>query len=155
MSLADLLPLERVVHRLRAASKAALLAELGRRAAANLGLDPVMLAGLLAAREGLGSTGFGGGVAVPHARVDGVTLPAGFLARLDRPLDYAAIDGRPVDLVFLLVSPKASNEAHLAALAAASRRLRDPAVVRALRAAGDAAELRKAFVEAVDNSGDH
>jgi PTS system nitrogen regulatory IIA component len=120
---------------IRAANKGELLAELARRAAVSLGLDAGDIARRLAAREALGSTGTGGGIAVPHARLPGLPAPASFFARLDRPLSFDAIDGRPVDLVFLLLSPEDGHAPHLAILAAASRRLRDPAVVAAIREA--------------------
>ncbi len=81
------------------------------------------------------------GIAVPHARLPGLAEPAGFFARLDRPIAFDAIDGRPVDLVFLLLSPEGADAVHLARLAAASRRLRDPAVLAAIRAARTPAAL--------------
>ncbi len=137
---------DRVFDRLRVADKAALLTELGRRAAAALGLPEAAVTASLAAREALGSTGVGNGIAVPHARVEGLPALAGFFARLARPIDYAAIDGRQVDLVFLLLSP--ADGAHLAALAAMSRRLRDKAVAAAIRAAPDAEALRALLTDA-------
>ncbi|MBN8889852.1 MAG: hypothetical protein BGP12_18125 [Rhodospirillales bacterium 70-18] len=130
-----------VLTGIRAADKGALLAELARRAATILGADAGTLARLLAAREALGSTGTGGGIAVPHARLPGLADPASFFARLDRPVPFDAIDARPVDLVFLLVSPPGDHARHLAILAAASRRLRDPATVAALRGAATPAEI--------------
>ena len=129
-----------VLTGIRAADKGALLAELARRAATILGADAGTLARLLAAREALGSTGTGGGIAVPHARLPGLADPASFFARLDRPVPFDAIDARPVDLVFLLVSP-GDHARHLAILAGASRRLRDPATVAALRGAATPAEI--------------
>ncbi len=140
------LPPDHVFTDLRARAKPALLAELAQRAAASLGLAPGPIAAALAAREALGTTGFGGGLAIPHARLSGLAAPSGFLARLARPIDFAAIDARPVDLVFLLLSPAGADAAHLANLAAVSRRLRDAAAVAALRAAPDAPALRAAFL---------
>jgi nitrogen PTS system EIIA component len=142
MTLAELIGPDRVFEKLRVADKSALVAELGRRAGAALGLPPADIAASLAAREVLGSTGVGGGIAVPHARLEGLPALAGFFARLARPIDYAAIDGRPVDLVFLLLSPTSNHAAHLAALAAMSRRLRDKALAAAIRAAESPAEIR-------------
>ncbi|KAA5611341.1 PTS sugar transporter subunit IIA [Rhodovastum atsumiense] len=140
-----MIPPHHVLDRLRAADKPALLAELGRRAEAVFGLSAPVVAAALAAREALGSTGVGAGIALPHARLEGVPGPVGFLVRLDRPLDYDAVDGRPVDLLVLLLSPPEDN-GHLQALAAVSRRLRDPAAAAALRKAPDAAALRDIFV---------
>lgn len=130
---------------LRAADKGALLTELARHAAAAVGGDATDIARRLAAREALGSTGTGGGIAVPHARLPGLAAPVAFFARLERPVAFDAIDGRPVDLVFLLLSPEGADASHLARLAAASRRLRDPTVVAAVRSAGSAAAISAAL----------
>jgi len=130
---------------LRAADKKALLAELARLAARKAGAEPAELLRLLAAREALGSTGIGAGIAVPHARLPGLAAPLGFFARLNRPVAFDAIDGKAVDLVFLLLSPAQDHGSHLAVLAAASRRLREPAVVAAIRAAGDPAAIAAAL----------
>lgn len=145
--LAELIGPDRIFDRLRVADKAALLGELGRRAGALLGLPAAAITASLAAREALGSTGVGHGIAVPHARLVGLGKLAGFFARLDRPLDFAAIDSRPVDLVFLLLSPADGAGAHLAALAAMSRRLRDRAVAAAIRDASGSAALRAALID--------
>ena len=142
MVIEGLLGAERVFVRLRAADKAKLLADLAKRAAAALGLPVAAIAVPLAAREALGSTGVGAGIAVPHARIEGLAALTGFFARLDKPIAFAAIDGQPVDLVFLLLSPAQATGDHLAALAAMSRRLRDRAVADAIRASDDAAEIR-------------
>ena len=145
MNLADLFPPGSVL-RLRAADKGAVLGELSRRAAALLSLPPGEVAAALAAREALGSTGVGAGIAVPHARLPGLAAVAALFARLDRPVDWAAIDGKPADLVFLLLSPEKAGAEHLAALAAVTRRLRDAAAAAAIRAAKEPAEIRAALV---------
>lgn len=139
-----LIPPGRVLDRLRVADKPALLNLLAREAGAALGLAPAAIAAALAAREALGSTGTGGGIALPHARLPALAAPVGFLARLDRPVAFDAVDGRPVDLVFLLLSP-AADAAHLRALAAVSRRLRTPGVAEAMRGAPSTA-LRAALL---------
>jgi len=139
MTLGALIAPQRVLPRLRVGDKAALLAELGRRAAAACGLAAADVTTALTARESLGSTGIGSGIGVPHARLEGIAAPVGFFARLERPIDFAAIDGKPVDLVCLLLSPAQEHGAHLAALAAISRRLRDASVAEALRRSADAA----------------
>ncbi len=146
MTLDELIPPDHVFDRLRAADKAALLGALARAAGELLGLPPAEIAAALAAREALGSTGIGGGIAVPHARMSALAAPSGFFARLDRPVAFDAVDGRPVDLVFLLLSPAADGE-HLRALAAVSRRLRTPGVAEAMRTAAPAA-LRAALLGA-------
>jgi nitrogen PTS system EIIA component len=145
-TLAELVPPAHVFVGLRVPDKLGLLKELARRAAAVLGVPASEIVAALAARESLGSTGIGAGSAVPHARMPSLAAMATFLARLERPVDYVAIDGRPVDLVFLLLGPAQAHAEHLAALAAATRRLRDPAVADALRAAGNAIALRERFV---------
>ncbi len=144
--LSAIMPPAHVFVGLRAADKAKLLAELARRASAVLGLPAGEIAAALTAREALGSTGVGGGIAVPHAQVPALGGTAAFLARLDRPVEYAALDARPVDLVFLLLGPPVARAEHLAALAAATRRLRDPALAAALRSAAGAEALRAAFI---------
>ncbi len=93
-------------------------------------------------REQLGSTGFGRGVAIPHARVEGLTRPMAACLRLDQPVDFDAADGMPVDLVFGLISPAEGGTAHLHALAAISRLLRDEAMHEALTEAPDEEALR-------------
>jgi PTS system nitrogen regulatory IIA component len=130
---------------LRPRDKLALLTELSRHAGTALRRDPGAIAAAVLAREALGTTGFGAGLAIPHARLPDLPAPAGFLARLSRPIDFAAIDGQPVDLVYLLLSPAGDDGAHLATLAAITRRLRDAAALAALRAAPSPAALLAAF----------
>ncbi len=93
-------------------------------------------------REELGSTGFGRGVAIPHARIEGLKRPMAACLRLDQPVDFDAADGMPVDLVFGLISPAEGGTAHLRALAAISRLLRDEAMHEALTEAPDEDALR-------------
>jgi nitrogen PTS system EIIA component len=92
-------------------------------------------------REELGSTGMGGGVAIPHARFYKVEKPFGMLARLRKPIDFDAVDGSPVDTVFLLLLPDAPAGERLGALACIARKLRNPAIIAALRRARDGAEI--------------
>ena len=110
-----------------------------------LGLDARHVAERLADRERLGSTGFGGGVAIPHGKVDGLDRVVGLFAKLAQPIEFAAIDDMPVDLVFLLLSPPEAGADHLKALARVSRRLRDRAFVAKLRGAGSADALYALF----------
>ncbi|MER2252265.1 PTS sugar transporter subunit IIA [Methylorubrum podarium] len=141
MTLDDLLAPDSVIPDLRASGKAALLDDLARRAARALDLDAGEILAALVRREGLGSTGIGAGVALPHARLDAVRRPYGLLARLREPLDFEAVDERPVDLVFLLLLPTESGGEPLNALARVARQLRDPENAAALRAARNAAGL--------------
>jgi PTS system nitrogen regulatory IIA component len=145
MKLVDLFPAGRVCV-LRAADKQRAIAEVARRAAEAAGLPPGDVTTALAAREALGSTGVGAGIAVPHARLEGLRETVCLFARLERPIDWGAIDRRPVDLVFLLLSPANGEADHLATLAAGTRRLRDAATAAALRAAHDPEALRRVLV---------
>ena len=134
--LGDLLAPERVHAGVAAANKKLLLGQLGQLAGRALDLDGREVAERLAAREKLGATGFGGGVAIPHGRIAGLPAMTGLFARLAQPIDYGAVDGAPVDLVFLLLSPELAGAEHLKALARISRRLRDAAFSAKLRGAG-------------------
>jgi nitrogen PTS system EIIA component len=147
MEIEDFLGPTEVMLDLRASDKARLLEELARRAAAKLELDPDAVAAALSKREELGSTGTGGGIALPHARLDGVTKPFGMLVRLAKAIDFDAIDGGPVDIVCLLLLPTHAQGEQLNALACAARTLRDPDVVRDVRRAADAATLYDALAK--------
>jgi PTS system nitrogen regulatory IIA component len=127
-----------------APDKARLLRELARRAAARLGLDRDAVAAQILKREELGSTGVGKGVALPHARIEGLRKPFGMLVRLKMPLAFEAIDERPVDIVFLLLAPPEEGS-QLNALAGVARRLRDDETLRAVRQARTAAALYEAI----------
>ena len=137
----DLVTPEAVASGVMAGSKKKLFALLADVAAKAYGLDPVVVAAQLAARERLGTTGFGGGIAIPHARIEGLDAVRGVMMRLDRPIDFAAVDDSPVDLVFMLLSPVNAGAEHLKALARVSRRLRDRGFTAKLRGAGSADAL--------------
>lgn len=107
--------------------------------------DPRIIVDLLSAREKLGSTGFGGGVAIPHAKLEGLTQVVGAFVRLAQPIDFQAVDDLPVDLVFMLLSPPNAGAVHLKALARVSRRLRDEAFLQKLRGAGSPDALYALF----------
>ena len=121
-----------------------LLKDLCARAAVTLKLDPDRIATEILNREELGSTGVGGGVAIPHSRFPDLREPFGMLARLRRSIDFKAIDGQLVDIVFLLLLPVAEGE-QLNALAAVARKLRNPDTIRDLRRAADNAGLHRAM----------
>ena len=141
MNIADILEPEDVVLDLRAPDKRRLLDDLARRSAKLAGIDPAAVFEALNARERLGSTGMGAGIAIPHARLSALTRPQGFFARLRQPMDFDAIDGERIDLVFLLLMPSQVQGDHLNALACVARRLRDDGVRLALRKARDATEV--------------
>jgi nitrogen PTS system EIIA component len=141
----DILAPEMVFNDLAAGSKKALFQALAELAARHADLDESAVAARLHEREKLGSTGFGAGVAIPHGKVDGLGHVVGLFAKLDRPIDFAAIDDMPVDLVFVLLSPPNAGVDHLKALARVSRRLRDRGFVAKLRGAGSADALYALF----------
>lgn len=138
--------LQGVLPSLRAADKPAVLMALAQFAVKLCGGSAVDIAARLAEREALGSTGIGHGIAVPHARIEGLAAPVGFFARLERPIDFSSIDEKKVDLVFLLLSPAGAAASHLAALASVSRRLRDPLVRGAIRGATSPEAIRVALI---------
>lgn len=127
--------------------KAGLLRELATRAAAALDLPLDALSNEIQKRDELGSTGIGGGVCIPHARFREVKKPFGLLARLKQHVEFESIDGKPVDLVFLLVLPATSQLDQLNALAAVARKLRNPEALRKLRSAANGDELYRAITE--------
>jgi nitrogen PTS system EIIA component len=147
MEIEDFLNRSEVVLDVRASDKARLLKELARQAAAKLNLAPEAVADALLKREELGSTGTGAGIALPHARLPGVTKPFGMLVRLARAIDFDAIDSRPVDIVCLLLLPTNSQAEQLNALACAARTLRDPDAVRNVRRAPNAGALYDALAK--------
>jgi PTS system nitrogen regulatory IIA component len=117
--------LPEAVGAVRAESKAAILDLLAARFAEVYALDRADVLARIQEREKLGSTGFGRGVAIPHARVAGVVRPVAALFRLEAPVAFDAVDGQPVDIVFGLLSPEHAGATHLHALAAISRLMRD------------------------------
>ena len=124
MKISDLLSPTDVMIDARTSSKRLLLQELSARAAASLDLKVEQIAPFLLKREELGSTGIGRGVAIPHARLPDVVRPYGLLARLKAPIEFDAIDGQAVDIVFVLLLPAAAENAQIGALAQVARSLR-------------------------------
>ena len=135
MQLADFLDFDAIKTSLPGGNKRSLLQQLANLAAQRLGVDAAAIHASLMEREQLGSTGFGQGVAIPHGKIEGLGRIYGLFARLSEPLDYKAIDGRPVDLVFLLLSPIDAGAEHLKALAAISRVTRNGATLEKMRGA--------------------
>lgn len=118
-------------------SKQDVLERIAELSARVYGIDEATVLDGLEERERLGSTGFGRGVAIPHARCDSINRPIVVLLRLESPVDFDAADGMPVDLVFGLISPERAGATHLHALAAISRLVRDDTMHDALNAASD------------------
>jgi PTS system nitrogen regulatory IIA component len=133
--LSQLIAAEAIDANLAAPNKKALFQQLALAASRLTGIEAKALAASLGDREKLGSTGFGGGAAIPHGKVAGLERVFGYFARLPAPIDYQAIDAMPVDLVFLLLSPPDAGADHLKALASVSRMLRDRQTVAKLRGA--------------------
>ena len=152
MEIRDFLSPDRTVTALRVSDKNRLLLDLAQRAATILGLPAEQVSAALLKREELGSTGTGAGVAIPHARLPGIGKPFGLLvrldkARLDKAIDFDSVDGRKVDVVFVLLLPASAQGEQLNALAAAARALRDPDTIRKVRGAVDGAALYRAVIE--------
>jgi PTS system nitrogen regulatory IIA component len=134
--LSDLLRPDAVLTGMTAPTKKMVLQLLGAAAAPLLDLPAKSIVDRLAEREKLGSTGFGGGVALPHAKIEGIAQVTGLFARLSQAVDFQAVDDMPVDLVFVLLSPTNAGADHLKALARVSRRMRDRTFLAKLRGAG-------------------
>ena len=141
----DILAADAVFHDLAAGSKKTLFQSVASLGARQAMVEPREVVERLSEREKLGSTGFGAGVAIPHGKIEGLERVVGLFAKLDKPIDFAAIDGLPVDLVFVLLSPPDAGVDHLKALARVSRRLRDRDFVGKLRGAGSADALFALF----------
>jgi PTS system nitrogen regulatory IIA component len=140
MNIQEFLSPNDVAIDLAAANKQKLLVEFANRAGARLRLPPATILSELSKREELGSTGLGDGVAIPHARFKQINKPFGMLFRLRQPIDFDALDGKPIDIVFLLLLPEGAKGEQLTALACIARKLRKPAITAALREAPSAAE---------------
>jgi PTS system nitrogen regulatory IIA component len=153
MDIKAFLSLDNALVDVRVSDKADILRLLSVRAAKALGLPAEDILAVILKREQLGSTGTGGGIAIPHARMNGISKPFGVLARLSNGIDFEAIDGRPVDLVFLLLLPAAADKDQLSALASVARTLRSPKSMGGLRGARTGEELYRAMTVAADRKG--
>jgi PTS system nitrogen regulatory IIA component len=141
MLLTDLVAPNAVIAALKVNSKKQALQELAAKAAQLTGQNERAVFEVLLQREKLGSTGVGNGIAIPHGKLPKLDRLFGLFARLDRPIDFEALDGQSVDLVFLLLAPETAGADHLKALARVARLLRDPDVARKLRESRDVEAL--------------
>ncbi|WP_085849782.1 PTS sugar transporter subunit IIA [Pacificibacter marinus] len=141
MELSEILHPEAVKAFGKLTSKKRLFLDLGEVAGACYGLEVNSAVNALQDRESLGPTGVGHGVALPHARIEGLDRVVGAFFRLDTPLDFDAVDRQPVDLIFALFAPAESGVDHLKALALVSRTMRDPDTCTKLRSNADATTL--------------
>lgn len=148
MKILDIVPPEAVVDDLRAGTKEGVLRELAGAVAATVpGLSAEALAQVLIEREGLGSTGIGEGVAIPHGKIRGIDRLVAAFGRSREGVQFHSLDGKPAHLFFLIVAPENSAGMHLKALARVSRLLKDDRFRGSLMAARDADELIRIFRE--------
>lgn len=136
-----------IIPSLKANSKKQILQELSASAAELTGADERDIFDTLLQRERLGSTGVGNGVAIPHGKLNGLDSIVSVFAKLETPVDFEAIDGEPVDLVFLLLAPESAGADHLKALARISRLLREPSALEKLRSSTQKAALYSVLTE--------
>jgi PTS system nitrogen regulatory IIA component len=141
MPLNDLVAPNAVIPALKVNNKKQAIQELAAKAAQLTGQNERAIFEILLQREKLGSTGVGSGVAIPHGKLAKLSKLFGLFARLDRAIDFEALDAQPVDLIFLLLAPEAAGADHLKALARVARLLRDSEVARKLRDCRDAEAL--------------
>ena len=141
MPLPDIIAEGAIIPALRAESKKHLLKEIAARASDLTGRPAQEIFHTLVERENLGSTGAGGGIAIPHGKLPGLGKLFGLFARLEKPIDFEALDGAPVDLVFLLLAPEGAGADHLKALSRIARVLRDGDIVNKIRGSTDSAAI--------------
>ena len=141
MRISEILSPVAVRSQAQVSSKKRMFHDLSEMAAAAYGLNAARTLDALQERESLGATGVGHGVALPHARIAGLDRVAGLFLRLEKPMDFDAVDRQPVDLIFALLAPESSGVDHLKALALVSRTLRDQDLRAKLRANDDPVAL--------------
>jgi len=141
MEIMDLLSADSIFADFKASSKKQAIQSLAKLMAQKHGLSERTVFASLLDREKLGSTGVGKGVAIPHARIDGLECITGLFARLSHPIDFESVDDQPVDLIFMLLAPAEGSADHLKALARVSRLLRDEKVCEKLRMTSDNSAL--------------
>ncbi len=152
VSVGDLLAPGSVALRLSASGKRQLLSVIAEMAARTSGVKASLTFDVLMHREASGSTGVGHGVAIPHARVPGLAKLRGIFLRLSTPVEFGAVDDRPVDLVFALLAPQECGSEHLRALSRVARLMRDPELRRQVRAVPSAAAIRALLVQEARHS---
>ncbi len=147
MNFAKLLKPEAVKVLTSASSKKRLMHDIGELVHGAYGLGAGQVVEALLARESLGPTGVGHGVALPHARMDGLQEVVGAFVLLDKPIDFSAVDRQPVDIAFALFAPEDAGVEHLKALALVARTLRDATICAKLRANPEASTLYTILTE--------
>lgn len=146
MKLASILPKEAVFARIDARDKKQVLKALAAPAGEMTGLSEREIYSVLMERENAGCTGMGNGVCIPHGRFEKLSRLHAFFARLDHAVDFGSADGRPVDLVFVLLTPPSSNTEHIKALSLISKLLRSKDICKALREADSPEALHALLV---------
>ena len=152
MPLTDILSVDGVIPLLRAPTKKLLLEAIAEKAGQVTGLPDRTVFDLLLQRERLGSTGIGSGIAIPHSKFEGLDKLVGLFIRLEKPIDFDALDGAPVDLVFVLLAPEGAGADHLKGLAKVARVLRDPLVTAKVRASKDASVIHALLTQQLETS---
>lgn len=141
MRLSELISADAILPSLKAGSKKSVLLDMSEAAGQISGLKALDIVEAVQQRERLGSTGIGGGIAIPHGKLPHCDRIFGMFARLEKPIDFDAVDGAPVDMVFMLIASEAAGADHLKALARVARLFRDPQLAVRLRSARDAASI--------------
>jgi nitrogen PTS system EIIA component len=153
IDMAELITPQRTILGMRGGSKRQVLQNLAELAGDATGLDQGHILEALMQRERLGTTGLGDGIAIPHARIAELASLTGFFARLQKPIDFDALDGAPVDIVFLLLAPEAAGADHLKALARIARVLRDQQLCSSLRHAAEPDEAHEILTRRPESHG--
>lgn len=141
MKLSEIMSGNSILMGLKSSNKRQMLQDMAAIAAEITGINERTIFDTILERENLGSTGFGDGTALPHGRFADLDKVYGFFAKLNTPIEFDAIDGKPVDLVFMLLSPEGSGADHLTALAQASRILKDESTRTKIRQISSAQEV--------------
>jgi PTS system nitrogen regulatory IIA component len=152
MELADILATGSVIACAKVASKRQLLQQLAEAAAPVAGVDAHLIFETLVAREQLGSTGLGNGIAIPHGKLKDIAGVIAVFARLEQPIEFEAVDDQPVDLVIMLLAPAGSGADHLKALARVARMMRTESVTTHLRETRDASKLYEILTTPVEET---
>ena len=147
MKISDIIDTKSIIAVSKSNSKRQLLQELAAKASETSSIDERTIFDALLERENLGTTGFGNSTALPHARIAAAKKVFGVFAKLNSSIDFESVDGKPVDLVFMLISPEDSGADHLTALAQASRVLKDEGVCKKLRHANNPDEIFSILIQ--------
>ena len=143
MKISDILSQNTIITSVKATTKRQLLQEMSARLARHENIDFHAVEDAMIERENLGSTAYGGGIAFPHARLDGAKRVKAYFTKLSNPVDFDAVDGEKVDLVFMLISPEDSGADHLEALAVLSKAMHNKTLCTKLRKASTKDEIYK------------